>query len=473
MKRVAVIGGGLAGLSAAIRLAEEGWSPIVIETSRRLGGRATSFDDPRSGRTLDNCQHVAMGCCTNLVDFYERLGVLDQVDWHRETWWAMPPGRPDRLGPSILPAPMHFAGSFLRMRSLSLDSKISISRAMLSLIRIGFSGRDAWCGKPFTAFLEATRQSPEAITRFWEPIIVSACNLELDEVAANLAIKVFQDGFLAGSWQSAIGVPSTDLRSLYDPAERCIRAAGGEIRQGVSAHGIAYDGTRVTGVVTDDGMVHAGAVVSAVPPDRLAKLVSLPMQTADNRLQDLEAFSYSPIVGVHLFFDAPVMLAGRREIPFLVLPGRPTQWLFNKGREPGGLHHVHAVSSAAESWMGLDEKAIAARVIEDVHWALPTARGLDPVEVRSVKEKRATFRATPESDRRRPNAGAGLSLGGTSGGVGISNLFLAGDWCNTGWPATMEGAVRSGYAAAAEITGAGGVVPDVPVDRLPRWLGLR
>ena len=121
------------------------------------------------------------------------------------------------------------------------------------------------------SFLEATRQPAEAVTGFWEPIIVSACNMGISEVAGNLAIKVFQDGFLAGSWQSTIGLPRTDLRAMYEPAAERIEASGGVIRHGVSAHGIAYDGHRVSGVVTDEGMVYAKAVVSAVPPDRLAK----------------------------------------------------------------------------------------------------------------------------------------------------------------------------------------------------------
>ena len=468
-KKVAVIGGGLAGLATAIRLAEAGWSPIVVETRKKLGGRATSFEDPRSGRTLDNCQHVVMGCCSNLVDFYDRLGVLDQIEWHEETWWANPPGNPDRLSPSFLPAPLHFTGGFMRMRLLSVKSKHAISRAMFSLLRLGLAGRMGWRDRTFQDFLREQNQPAEAIELFWTPIIVSACNLGVEEVAANLAMKVIQEGFLAGRWHSAIGLARADLSALYDPAAEIIEGAGGRIMAGASAHGIAYDGVRVSGVITNQGMVHAASVVSALPPERLARIASLPMRDADSRLRRLDEFETSPILGVHLFFDAPIMNVGDRAMPYLVLPGRPTQWLFNKGEGADGLHHVHAVISAAVDWMGLTEHEIAERVLQDIYWALPAARGLVPSVVRAIKEKRATFKATPAINRLRPSVQAGVG----AGGVGITNLFLTGDWCDTGWPATMEGAVRSGYQAAAAITGTGGVVPDVPVARMPRWLGLR
>jgi len=168
---------------------------------------------------------------------------------------------------------------------------------------------------------------------------------------------------------------------------------------------------------------------------------------------------------VHLFFEGQVM-----DIPHLVLVGRDVHWLFDKGIGTDGGQHVHAVISGADAWMDLDEDEIVRRVLADVHHALPRSRGLDPVAYRAIKERRATFAATPAFEARRPRAEPGWV--GVSGG-GIRNLFLAGDWCDTGWPATMEGAVRSGYAAAAAISEEGGVVEDVPASWLARRLGLR
>ena len=465
MKRVVIIGGGVAGIAASIRLAESGYKPIVLETRGKLGGRATSFEDPRSGRVLDNCQHVVMGCCSNVLDLYARLGVADRIEWHPETWWANPPRRPDRMRPAPLPAPAHFGPSFLRMRLLSTDTKILVGQAMRRLLKMGFAGRDAWADRSFGAFLDETGQSADARRLFWEPVVVGACNLPCDEVAGNHAMQVFQEGFLAGGWHATMGLATCDLKSLYDPALEIIGDAGGSFRLGTSVRGIAFDGIRANGVVTDDGLVPAAAIVSTVPPDRLAKIVSGPMRASDPRLTNLDRFETSPILGVHLFFDRPVMRDDVRTYPHLVLPDRDTHWFFDKGVDASGLHHVHAVISAADDWMGLDEETIGRRVVADLHWALPASRGIQPVEVRSVKEKRATFRASPGIDAMRP--------GPAPGGNGIPNLYLAGDWCDTGWPATMEGATRSGYAAAAAITGSGGLVADVPPGRLARWAGLR
>ena len=461
MKPVVVIGGGIAGIAAALRLADAGHRPIVIETRRKLGGRATSFVDPRTGQMLDNCQHVAMGCCTNLLDLYRRLGVLDQIAWHPITYWANPPHAPDQLRASWLPAPGQFTGAFLRMRILSVRDKIGVGRAMWALLRMGLAGRERWRGRTFMEFLRETGQTADALERFWEPVVVSACNLPSDRVDAPFAMQVFQEGFLSHRFASAMGLSAVPLLQLYDPAEALLATVGGALRLGVSAQGIAFDGRRVTGVVTDEGLVEAPCVVSAVPPERLSRLCSDAMKAADRRLQRLEEIRFSPILGVHLAYASPVMTT-----PHLVLPGRGTQWLFNKGLDAQGRQHVHAVISGAEAWMELGEPEIAARVHADVAWACPAAAGLQPTEVRSVKEKRATFAATPGFAALRPGPRADAR-------GGIDNLFLAGDWCDTGWPATMEGAVRSGYAAAQAITGAEGVVEDLPIAPLARLVGLR
>ena len=458
---VVVVGGGIAGIAAALRVAESGRRPIVIETRRKLGGRATSFVDPRTGGTLDNCQHVAMGCCTNLLDLYRRLGVLDRIEWHPVTWWANPPHEPDRLEGGWLPAPGQFTGSFLRMRLLALADKVGVARAMWRLLRMGLAGRLAWRGRAFAEFLQATRQTPRALEMFWEPVVVSACNLPAAQVDAPFAMQVFQEGFLGHRFASVMGLSTVPLLQLYDPAETLLARVGGEIRLGVSAQSIAFDGRRVTGVVTDEGLVEASAVISAVPFDRLDRLCSGAMRDADRRLRRLGEIGVSPILGVHLTYGTRVL-----ETPHLVLPGRGSQWLFDKGVDAAGRQHVHAVISGAAAWMDLDEAEIGRRVHDDVLWACPAARGLQPLEIRSVKERRATFAAVPGFADLRPSARPDPR-------GGIDNLFLAGDWCDTGWPATMEGAVRSGYAAAAAITGQGGVEPDLPPAPLARLVGLR
>jgi squalene-associated FAD-dependent desaturase len=461
IRSIAVVGGGVAGIAAAVRLAEAGERVTLIETRKKLGGRATSFIDPRSGRTLDNCQHVLMGCCSNLIDLYQRLGVLDRIEWHTSTYWANPPHEPDVLKPDWLPAPAHFSRAFLRMRLFTFAEKRAIGRAVWALIRMGIKGRNEWRGRTFAEFLASTGQPESVVTKYWDAVVVSACNVPVTRCDASYAIKVFQEGFIGSAWAAAMGISKVPLIELYDAAERLIAERGGTLQLGTSAKAIAYDGTRATGVVTEAGFVQSAAVVSAVPADRLDKLVSDTARSADRRLKQLGMLRPSPILGVHLFFPSPVMTT-----PHLVLPGRGVQWLFDKGRDESGHHHVHAVISGAEAWMSLDEADIVRRAVEDVWWALPQARGLDPVEARSVKEKRATFAVEPGVDAFRPG-----TLPDARGG--IPNLFLAGDWTDNGWPATMEGACRSGYAAAAAVTGTGGLVEDVPIGFLAGVLGLR
>ncbi len=465
-KRIVIIGGGLAGIAAAVLLAEhDAYQPILIETRKRLGGRATSLVDPRSGAVIDNCQHVLMGCCTNLIDLYDRLGVLDRIEWHKKLYWTRGRGEVDVMCAGWLPAPLHFSGSFQRMRIFTAQEKRCIARAMWRMIRMGSKGRYRWTSRTFAEFLRECNQPPELVRSFWNAIIVSACNLDVERVSAAYALQVFQEGFLANRWSYTMGLATVPLAELYDPAVDAIEAVGGEIHLGVSAKAIAYNGTRVTGVVTEHGFIESAAVISAVPFDRLAKLISEPLRRADRRLQSLDQFEVSPILGVHLRFDQTIM-----DLPHLVLVDRDVQWLFNKGIDEQGRQHIHAVISCADEWLPLGEDEIVKRVMADVHHALPRSVGLQPVEARSIKEKRATFAPVPGIDSIRPSAAPEYA---SSSGGGVENLFLAGDWCDTGWPATMEGAVRSGYAAAQAITQTGGVVADVPPGTLARMLGLR
>lgn len=463
-KRVAIVGGGLAGIAAAVRLAEADCAPILIETRKKLGGRATSFLDPRTGRVVDNCQHVLMGCCTNLIDLYDRLGVLDDIEWHDRTWWTRGGGEMAVLKPGWLPAPFHLAGALWRMPQLGRASKRAIARATWRIIRMGAAGRLAWRDRTFSAFLRDQGQPEEAVRDFWNAVVVSACNLDAERVSGEVALKVFQEGFLANRWSASMGVPRGPLAALYDPVAEHLERHHGAVRLGVSARALAFDGRRVSGVVTDEGLIEAAAVVAAVPFDRLDRLVSDTLRARDARLRRLDQFEVSPILGVHLTFGHRVM-----DVPHLVVMGRGVQWLFAKGVDVDGAQHIHAVISAAGEWMELDEAAIVARVVDDIHAVLPRSVGLPPLEARAVKEKRATFAALPGAQALRPPAEPS-PLGAS--GQAVENLYLAGDWCDTGWPATMESAVRSGYLAARALCGTGGLAEDVPPGLLARWLGL-
>jgi squalene-associated FAD-dependent desaturase len=441
---VVVIGGGIAGLSASLRLVDAGWRPIVLEARRRLGGRACSFSDRRSGQSLDNCQHVLMGCCTELLDLYTRLGVVDDIEWYESTTWLRPDGGRDIMRPGWLPAPLHMIGSLRRMKLLNRADKRQLRRGMWRMLRMGTRGRAAVGDRTFGSLLDEWRQGDRVRALFWEPVIVSACNVSCDEVAATHGLQVFQDGFLAGRWQATMGVPAKSLEDMYAPAIEHIEAGGGEVHLGCSVTAIAMEQRHAIGVETKDGFHRGRAVLSAVPWERLDAILTDHQRTLDSRLCGLEGLGYSPILGVHIMLDRPVMTE-----PHLVLPGQDVHWLFNKGINADGTEHIHAVISGADAWMDLDEHTIRERVMKAIVLAYPDAAGAEVVHCRPVKERRATFRATPDAERLRPRA-APSPIG--AGGGDIEGLYLAGDWCASGWPATMEGAVRSGYAAAAAIS---------------------
>jgi zeta-carotene desaturase len=420
----AIVGGGLAGIAAAVALADRGARVVLLERTRRLGGRASSFEDAATGAELDNCQHVVMGCCTNYRSLIDRLGVGDRFDWHDEQFWVSEGGRVDRIGPGLLPAPAHHAGSFLRASFLSGGDKLAIARAMARLART--DARD-WAGRSFADWLAAARQPERAVARFWRPVVVSACNAEPERAAADLAIKVFREGLLAGREAARIGVPKVGLSRLFDPVPELLAARGSLVRFGAMA-------TRVTPgrvELRDGEAIEAGRVIVALPFERVAGIVDPVWH--DGRIAGLGTLTHSPILGVHLRLDRPVL-----PHPHAVLVDRPTQWLFRK--DDAG-RWVHAVVSAADGWMQLDDAAITERVAADLRACFPAAGAFHVERSRPVRSKRASFLAGPGAFRPRvsPDDARGV--------------ILAGDYTDTGWPATMEGAVRSGFAAAACVIG--------------------
>ncbi len=437
-RRVIVVGAGIAGIACALRLARAGVAVTLLETRKKLGGRATSFIDPRTGEVLDNCQHIAMGCCTNYLRFCRMLGVRDRLQWLREICWVETGGRVSVFRPGLLPAPAHFAGAFIGAAFLTSAQKARVALAMGAIARCDRANHTR---QTFAQWLTAHAQRDDDIRRFWEPVVVSACNLTPARVCAATALHVFQEGFLAHRDAAAIGVSAVPLLQLYDPAEAALRAAGGVLRLGTSV-------TRITPrevECADAPLLHADAVVCALPFERAARIVDGAVRAADPRFDRLAALTHSPILGVHLSFDRPVM-----PMPAAALVERPTQWIFRKDEEG---RRVHAVISAADDWMPLTEDDITRRVTDDIRACFPAAASAQVTASRSVKEKLATFAPTPEAEAARPD---------TLGPNALEGVVLAGDFVRTGWPATMEGAARSGFAAAAAVLGeplAGAIEP--------------
>lgn len=447
----AIIGGGLAGIAAALRLAERGVSVTLVEQTPRLGGRATGVADPGTGEIVDNCQHALMGCCTNLVDLYKRLGVAGRITWRGGLYFADECGRIDRIVADDLPAPLHLARSLLGMRMLTVAEKVAIGRGMLAILQIGERGRRYLRDISFAQWLIEHRQPPGAIRKFWSAVILSACNDRPEHVAARYAVQVFQEGLLSHEDAYRVGLPAVPLTELYDAAEHALRDAGGCIlTTGTQAIGFDFDGHRIAALRLAGGVgdgaprkLRAQAYIAAVPFDRVVGLCSELMLISDVRLRALGDLRASPIIGVHLYLrpgpGTPIMPP---DTPYLSLAGGPLHWVFDKGTVETGPHagatHLHGVIGGGHDLADAPAHDIAAAAQTQLRGVLPAFAGASIAHTRVLTERRATLSVRPGVDHFRPSA-AGA----------IDNLLLAGDWVDTGWPATMEGAVRSGYRAAA------------------------
>lgn len=457
-RKVLVLGGGLAGIAAAVRLAQEHVPVTLVETSRRLGGRATSHVDKATGQRVDNCQHVLLGCCTNLIDLYRRLGVAGKIHWASVLHFYDKQGHHDQMAGSDLPAPLHLSESLMRFKTLSWRQKMQIARAMTAMMRLGITGRTALHEVTFEQWLREHGQSDGAIERFWDVIVVSALNQMPSRCSAAYAMQVFQEGFLAHREAYRMGTAAVPLGELYDTAESVIEKAGGKVMLGASVSRVMFDGGAITGVELADGqMLTADAYISALPFDRLDKVADEALRQADRRFDGVKHFEHSPILGIHMWYTRPVL-----DGPHMIFVDSPLQWVFNKGLDADGSQYLHGVISAADDWIDRSADEILEMAHRELSEYLPAAKTQGLARGKVIKEKRATFNPTPGIEAHRPT---------TCGDV--ANLFLAGDWTATGWPATMEGAARSGYMAAAAAMGREAVaaVADLPMAPLVRWVG--
>jgi len=432
MSSVLIAGGGLAGLSAAAALGGAGFEVDLFEARPFLGGRATSYPIPGanedSAETIDNCQHLLLRCCVNLLDFYQRLGVRDRIRFYREVYFLEPGGRLSVLRRGRLPAPFHFTGSFLRMRCLGRADKFAIARALFA-IRREHTRRKDLDRISMLDWLLQQRQTPRAIDRFWRQVLVSAVNEDLDRMAAVHGFQVFWLGFLARADSYELGIPSVPLAQLYAAgAWQCLPNVRFHLRSPVER----IDGSGFTVA----GACHADDhYICALPFERL-EAVGLPAP----------AFDHSPITGVHLWFDREVTT-----LPHATLLGRTMQWMFNKDRG----RYLQLVVSASRELTNVPRNEIVDIAIGDLRLYFPRVHEANLVKAHVVKEQRATFSAAPGTESLRPAAQSGPP-----------NVFLAGDWTRTGWPATMEGAVRSGYLAAEAVAQSAGtparfLIPDL------------
>ena len=430
---VAVIGGGLAGLSAASALADAGYHVELFERRPYLGGRASSYELPGTGEVVDNCQHVLLGCCTNLIDFYRRLGVEQQIRWYDEITFILPGGKSSTLKPGALPAPFHAAPSFLDSTVLDLKDKLAIARAMLALVP-GLPSDD---DEDFESWLKRHGQPKSALDRFWSPVLVSALNEELNRISVRYAALVFRDSFLKSAEAGRMGVPAVPLSQLYGTAAQYIEARGGKVHLRAAVDSFRAEGDLIRLCVGGEEIA-ANYAVLATPFNGIEKLMPDARELQSLREQ-ARSFESSPITGIHLWFDREIT-----PLEHAVLLERTIQWMFHKSKilatrrdsaQQGS--YLELVVSSSKTLIDKPRQEIIDLAVRELAEFFPSVREANLTKATVVKEIHATFSPSPGSDAFRPLHTSPWP-----------RLFLAGDWTATGWPATMEGAVRSGYGAA-------------------------
>jgi squalene-associated FAD-dependent desaturase len=447
-RRVVVIGGGLAGITAAIQLRDAGLDVTLLESRPRLGGAATSY--PRAGLMIDNGQHVFLRCCTSYRELLSRLGMTGSVAiQNRFDVTVLSPDGPARLRRSALPSPLHLARALLGYRLLSVAERARVGRAALAF-RLADPASPALDREPLGDWLTARGQNERARRRLWDLFIISALNIDGDQASTALAAKVIKTALLGRSDAADIGMATVPLGRLHAEATASLLARiGAQVRLGARA--IAVEPQAGGGFVvrlgrgesTADGAAEPAAsqplsadgVVLAVPADQAVRLAATAGVAGAAGWVGL---GHSPIVNVHVRYDRAVM-----KLPFVAAVDSPVQWVFDKTRQAGVQDGQYlAVSvSAADDLVDVPTAAIRELFEPELARLFPAAAGACIRDFFVTRERRATFRQGPGSGALRPGAG-----------TSVPGLVLAGAWTATGWPDTMEGAVRSGHGAARELT---------------------
>lgn len=441
-KKVIVLGGGLAGLSAARSLLEHGYDVTLVEKRPFLGGRAYSFYDPQAEGEVDNGQHVFLGCCTYYLDFLRALGVLDQTFLQdRLRVEVIRNGKRGILSSASFLGALHLLPSFIRYPHLGPGDKLL---ALYGLIRAKLTDRSKHAKEldqqTIYEWLKRHHQTERAINNLWNLFILPALNDDVRHVSAEMGLMVYQESLLKKPRDATLGFSKVGLSSLTgSPAQRFLEERGGRLLLGKTVKSMMVEEGRVSGAELSDGSVlQADAYISALPFDVLLQV--LPQVVATQPFFARAAgLSCSPIVGIHLWYDRPVM-----EQEFVAFLDSPVQWVFNRSLIQGKSGHQgqYICVSISGAWDIVDRPKEELRELfgREMEKLFPKARGAHIEKFLVVKQPQATFRSVPgAAEHRLPQV------------TPIPNLFLAGEWTDTGWPATMEGAVRSGVLAAEAV----------------------
>lgn len=433
--KVVVVGGGLAGMASALECADAGADVTLLEARPRLGG--ATFSIQRDGIWMDNGQHVFLRCCNAYRGFLDRLGVTYQTTLQNRMSIPViaPGGRVARLQRSRLPPPLHLLPALARFSFLTPRDRIGIARAVrpLSQLDLADPGLDR---RTFGDWLVEHAQSPAAIEALWDLIVLPTVNLPAREASLALAAKVFQTGLLENAGAGDLGYAAVPLQQLHgDAAERALADAGTEVRTRTRVEAIEPGSTGFS-VSFDGSGAEADAVVLAVPHEDAAVLLpegALPFA------HELGYLGASPIVNLHVVYDRRVT-----DLPFAAGYASPVQWVFDRthGSQLDSGQYLAVSLSCAREYVGYRVDELKAQFVPALEEVFPEARSARVEQFFVTREQRATFRQGPGTAVLRPRAR-----------TAVRGLYLAGAWTDTGWPATMEGAVRSGLAAAREALG--------------------
>ncbi len=436
---VIVVGGGVAGLAAAVALAGAGAQVTLLERRPYIGGRAYSYEHPAIEETIDS-QHVVLGCCTNILDLCQQAGMADAIRWYDDLTFLEPNGRRSLLRTGSLPAPAHRAVSFLRAPMLNLRDKAGIATGLARFLR-GYPADDS---ESFASWLKRTGQTDRAIRHFWEPIILGTLNDNFERCSLKYAGKVFHESFLRSAEAGRLGIPAAPLSEFFAPVAELARQKGVAVKLKAGVERIEQTPDKRWLVETGGESYAASSIVLATDFKQTQNLLEdLVSSTGQGAFLSggFEKFIASPITTIHLWYDRDVT-----ELDHAVLLDTRIQWMFAKSRirqwpsERGS--YLELVISASWPELKMSREQILASALEETELFFPKIRQAKLLKSGVLKEARATFSVTPGLDAFRPKQATPWT-----------GLYFAGDWTATEWPSTMEGAVRSGRMAAGAVVG--------------------